>query len=207
VPKYPDSPRWFSYVFDPPKIPYGVAYGTADYSKGLLEWTIAYDKTIDVLEFDYCGAYGGTATYMNYYGAYSDISKLPCAANAYYDRWLFTAAYTEDIHISIDTIEKLGAFDPNLVVTDASGCFIGGTGDGFLCTYPPTAGSCPGYEVPVTKGLEYAVIVQSDGSCTGVSGAYSISLDTKYDPGLTLAVDDADVELSVHVEATGTANL
>src|SRR6185436_370598 len=62
VDKYPDSPRWFSYVFDTPAIPYAFPYGSATYSKGLLEWSLEYVKTIDVLEFDYCGTYAGTAT-------------------------------------------------------------------------------------------------------------------------------------------------
>jgi hypothetical protein len=112
-----------------------------------------------------------------------------------------------DVHISVDTLSDKTTFDPWIVVTDASTCYMGEANDSFACSYPPAKGECPGYDVPVTAGDAYAVVVRSNGSCASTIGEYSITVDTSSDPSLGLKGDDSEVIEEVYVHVEGTANV
>ena len=84
---------------------------------------------------------------------------------------------------------------------------MGEANESFACSYPPAKGECPGYDLPVTAGDAYAVVVRSNGSCASTIGEYSITLDTPSDPSLGLKGDDSEVIEQVFVHVEGSANV
>ncbi len=111
-----------------PLVWYGSPYGSATYSKGVLEWVIALNLAPKTYAWDvsYCGEsyYEGSPTYGYYGGAYSSDATIPCAPGAAYDRWTFEAPASERIDILVNTLDFATAFDPDMVVTDGASCLI-----------------------------------------------------------------------------------
>jgi hypothetical protein len=155
-----------------------------------------------------CGtSYSGKLVYGDHGGPYAMTGTMPCSYYPYYDRWSFYASSDAYAYVTVDTVADTTKFDPDLVVTDSSSCILGNAYNTFTCSYPPASGSCASYVFPVSKGQSYDVMVLTHAGCASSTGEYELSIDLPSDPGLTLMVDDKQVQEDVHIQISGNATL
>jgi hypothetical protein len=184
--------------------------GEATYKAGVLEWYFNYDTFVSQLYADWCSGFGVYApdfTYTKgYHGKYEVTGDVAFDTYAY-DLWSFVATDTE-AYITMDTADKDTAFDAAFVIIDDTGCPLIEVDDQFECTYPPPAWTCPAYNLSTTKGTTYQILVHSWADHYGSkAGDYTLSIQSKGDPGLTLVKDDVPTTGNWTISVEGTAHI
>ena len=112
--------------------------------------------------------------------------------------------------MSVDTINLVTSFDPNLSVTDADECLVARGFDDFRCSSTPddeTPTDCPAVEfIAETTGIHYLLV--SGGSCESGDAQYEIGVNAD-EPELTLiaaGIDEIEMNSVTH-SVTGTATV
>lgn len=186
-------------------------YSPAYYDNGTLTWdgtNLAWELT--GASYTYYSAYGGECASsagvddtVVATGDETGTSDHHCdQTSPIVDVWSFEST-TGVATVTIDTVASGTAFDPWMLVTDETGCFIDtGFGytadDSFDCTYAPASYQCPSAEVSSGAGTYY-VVVYSYGSCNGTTGAYEIRLDGG--TNLTQVLDNEEIAYSTVTES------
>ncbi len=187
-------------------------FGTAVAKAGALEWHMEYESWYEYKPYTDCGTSSGSYLSASMGGSYVGYGTLACDYYPTYDRWDFTGTSYDNAYISVDTTSDFFAFDPTIYIMDSSTCLLGMAFDSFDCSYRgagwPSTTVCPSYELPMTPGELYSVIVKPEPSGFSVSTTcdYRISLDTPSDPKLTagaLSVPVYDIQ-HVSVDGVGT---
>jgi hypothetical protein len=168
-----------------------------------LNWDMSRIAYEEGWEGDECVGVGDATTPPR--GDYIETSDAVCSFNEHYDLWEATLVAGDPIHISVDTISFMTAFDPWVTLIGPDNCQVGKSHSSFDCSSAPldSWSTCPAIEVEVPTDGIYTIIVGALDSCTGVKGEYELRVDAAVDPSLTLVGDGLDKPPAVTVRSIG----
>ncbi len=193
------GPSWQAVAFD------DHPHGQAEWDETVLRWQYEEEVyTVAPSAYNICSWIHVSFAAQALEGEHQGSSTLDCAGE-FMDVWSFVASGQTDL--TIDTTAADSAADLMLLVNDAeTHCTLAQADDNFSCSYAPANGACPSMRVDLEPGRSYHAVVMNNGSCTGETASYTLTIDSAQDPELQLVDDDFFVfmvDMRTRIQAWG----
>ncbi len=178
-------------------------YGNVEFDGRNISWTFGYDvityDTGNPAYYTDCGTVENSTSNRDYGGEWSVTGSLGIGSPRKMDIWSFIVDTTDTdrFAISVDTADARTASDLVAWVNSPAGCTVMRGNDNFECTYPPPRKTswCPSMFVEGADPGTWQVVLYWSGRDEDEledTSNYTISMNTAYDPLLTLLADEVN---------------